>query len=309
MVEIASFNNRFFEYLCRFVWFDQSKLLAMMKRYPIGRTEQGEPIFWHVNVENKITNGHIITMDSETGNVYDESWYYQDGRPTCLFGEHLLDSFSSQTIALVKDEMTAAIMSCFPTPYIWLATGKEKATSIDLLPLDGKSVVVFPDKGDYSKWQETLQTVSNLHFHISDVMEKSQGDCQTIAQMILCQQPLRPTEEEAALMRMEEVNPNVELLVKALGLEVVSVSSIGEEIMKPKSESEVNSEFSAQGKDDEAIKTIMLEQEKRWHGRNLECHKCHHSHEGINGTYCGKLHQYVEYGKGNCEKLTGFADA
>ena len=107
----------------------------------------------------------------------------------------------------------------------------------------------------------------------------------------------------------KEVNPNVELLVKALGLEVVSVSSIGEEIMKPKSESEVNSEFSAQGKDDEAIKTIMLEQEKRWHGRNLECHKCHHSHEGINGTYCGKLHQYVEYGKGNCEKLTGFADA
>ena len=87
MVEIASFNNRFFEYLCRFVWFDQSKLLAMMKRYPIGRTEQGEPIFWHVSAENKITNGHIITMDSETGKVYDESWYYQDGRPTCLFGE------------------------------------------------------------------------------------------------------------------------------------------------------------------------------------------------------------------------------
>lgn len=309
MVEIASFNNRFFEYLCRFVWFDQSKLLAMMKRYPIGRTEQGEPIFWHVSAENKITNGHIITMDSDRGKVYDESWYYQDGRPTCLFGENLLDSFRSQTIALVKDETTAAIMSCFPTPYIWLATGKEKATPTDLLPLVGKTVVVFPDKGEYSKWQENLQTVPNLHFHISDVMEKTQGDCHTIAQMILCQQPLRPTEAEAALMRMEEANPNVELLVKALGLEVVSVSSIDEEIMKTKSESEVNPELSAQGKDDEAIKLILLEQEKRWHGRNLECHKCHHSHEGINGTYCGKLHQYVEYGKGNCGKPIGFADA
>lgn len=309
MVEITSFNNRFFEYLCRFVWFDQSILVAMMKRYPIGRTEQGEPIFWHVNVENKITNGHIITMDSDRGKVYDESWYYQDGRPTCLFGEHLLDSFSSQTIALVKDEMTAAIMSCFPTPYIWLATGKEKATSIDLLPLDGKSVVVFPDKGDYSKWQENLQTVPNLHFHISDVMEKTQGDCQTIAQMVLCQQPLRPTEAEAALMRMEEANPNVELLVKALGLEVVSVSSIDEEIMKTKSESELKAGSSAQSKDDEAMKTIMVEQEIRWHGRNLECHKCHQSYEGINGTYCGKLRQYVEYGKGNCGKPIGFADA
>lgn len=309
MVEIASFNNRFFEYLCRFVWFDQSKLLAMMKRYPIGRTEQDEPIFWHVSAENKITNGHIITMDSETGKVYDESWYYQDGRPTCLFGEYLLDTFHGQTIALVKDEMTAAIMSCFPTPYIWLATGKEKATPTDLFPLVGKSVVVFPDKGEYSKWQDNLQTVPNLHFHISDVMEKTQGDCHTIAQMILCQQPLRPTEAEAALMRMEEANPNVELLVKALGLEVVSVSSIDEEIMKTKSESELKAGSSAQSKDDEAMKTIMLEQKKRWHGRNLECHKCHHSHEGINGTYCGKLHQYVEYGKGNCEKLTGLADA
>ncbi len=309
MVEITSFNNKFFEYLCHFIWFDQSNLVAMMKRYPIGRTEQGEPIFWHVNAENRITNGYIITMDSDTGKVYDESWYYQDGRPICLFGEHLLDSFRSQTIALVKDEMTAAIMSCFPTPYVWLATGKRKATSTDLLLLEGKSVVVFPDKGEFDKWDEFLKQIPNLHFHISDVMEKSQGDCQTIAQMVLCQQPLRPTEAEAALMRMEEANPNVELLVKALGLEVVSVSSIDEKIMKTKSESELKAGSSAQSKDDEAMKTIMLEQKKRWHGRNPECHKCHHSHEGINGTYCSKLHRYVEYGKGNCEELTGLADA
>lgn len=36
-----------------------------MKRYPIGATEQNEPIFWHINIENKITNGHIITMDGK----------------------------------------------------------------------------------------------------------------------------------------------------------------------------------------------------------------------------------------------------
>jgi hypothetical protein len=54
-------------------------------------------------------------------------------------------------------------------------------------------------------------------------MEKAQGDCHTIAQMVLSQQPLRPTEAEAALMRMGKVNPNVALLVKALGLEVVGI--------------------------------------------------------------------------------------
>ena len=295
--EITSFNNAFFKYLCGFVWFDQDRLEALMKRYPIGATEQGEPIFWRINTEHKITNGHIITMDSDTGKVYDDSWYYQDGRPTCLFGEHLLDTLPSQTVALVKDEMTAAIMSSFPTPYVWLAIGKEKATSTDLLPLVGKSVVVFPNKGEYSKWQETLQAVPNLHFHISDVMEKAQGDCHTIAQMVLSQQPLRPTEAEAALMRMEETNPNVALLVKALGLEVVNISAADEEtkVKVPKSEP-----VSKESTENSAVQSILLEQEQRWHGRNPECHKCNHSHEGINGTYCGRLHRYVEYGKGDC---------
>ena len=89
-------------------------------------------------------------------------------------------------------------------------------------------MVVFPNKGEYNKWQETLQAVTNLQFHLSDVMEKVQDDCHTIAQMVLSQQLLRPTEEEAALMRMEDANPNIALLVKALNLEVVGVSSIDE---------------------------------------------------------------------------------
>ena len=118
-----------------------------MKRYPIGATEQGEPIFWHINSEHKITNGRILTMDSETGKVYDASWHYPDGRPTCLFGEHLLDSFPTQTVALVKDEMTAAILSSFPTPYVWLATGKEQATPSDLLPTRRKICGRIPQQG------------------------------------------------------------------------------------------------------------------------------------------------------------------
>ena len=295
--EITSFSSSFFEYLCGFVWFDQDKLEALMKRYPIGATEQGESIFWHINAENKITNGHIITMDSETGKVYDDSWYYQDGRPTCMFGEHLLGAFPSQTVALVTDELTAAIMSCFPTPYVWLATGKEQTTPTDLFPLVGKTVVVFPNKGEYNKWQEMLQAVPNLQFHLSDVMENVQGDCHTIAQVVLSQQPLRPTEEEAALMRMEDANPNIALLVKALGLEVVGIlptSDISRDEM-PKTEP-----VSKEPKEYAVMQSILLAQEERWHGRNPECHKCPLSHEGINGTYCGKLHRYVEYGKDDC---------
>lgn len=188
-------------------------------------------------------------------------------------------------------------MSCFPTPYVWLATGKEKATPTDLLPLAGKSVVVFPDKGDYNKWQETLQAVPNLLFHISDVMEKVQGDCHTIAQMVLSQQPLRPTEAEAALIRMEDANPNLALLVKTLDLEVVGILPTSD---IPKNGTPKLEPVSKESKEDATMQSILLAQEERWHGRNLECYKCHLSHEGINGTYCGKLHRYVEYGKGDC---------
>ena len=129
--EITNYKSSFFEYLCGFIWFDQDRLEVLMKRYPIGATKQGEPIFWHINSEHKITNGRILTMDSETGKVYDDSWYYQDGRPTCLFGEQLLDIFPSQTLALVTDEMTAAIMSCFPPPtFGWLLEKRKRLPPI-----------------------------------------------------------------------------------------------------------------------------------------------------------------------------------
>ena len=36
-VEILSFSNTFFKYLCSFAWFDTDKQNALMKRYHIGK--------------------------------------------------------------------------------------------------------------------------------------------------------------------------------------------------------------------------------------------------------------------------------
>lgn len=300
-VEVASYSNTFFEYLRSFIWFSQDRLTAMMKRYSIGATDQGDgstghPIFWHINVAHQITNGHIITMDSKTGKVYDNSWYYQDKQPTCLFGEHLLLDLPDKTVALVKDEMAAAIMSCFSTPYLWLATGKDFATS-DLTSLTGRNVIIFPDKGEYDRWMEIAANLTNIQLHVSDVVEKSQGDFTNIAQMVLSQQLPCPTQEEVMLMRMEEANPNIALLIKAFDLEVVGVSPTSEKDMNKAQRSKIASE---NPKEDAALQSIRSAQEKRWHGRNPECHLCDLSHEGINGTYCNKLNRNVEYGKGDC---------
>ena len=300
-VEVASYSNTFFEYLRSFIWFSQDRLTAMMERYPIGATDQGDgstghPIFWHINVAHQITNGHIITMDSKTGKVYDNSWYYQDKQPTCLFGEHLLQDFPDKTVALVKDEMAAAIMSCFSTPYLWLATGKDFATS-DLTSLADRYVIIFPDKGEYNRWIEIAANVTDIRLHVSDVVEKAQGDFMNIAQMVLSQQPLCPTQEEVMLMKMEEANPNLALLVKAFDLEVVEVLPTSEKDMNKAQRFKIASE---NPKEDAALQSIKSAQEKRWHGRNPECHLCDLSHEGINGTYCNKLNRNVEYGKGDC---------
>ena len=63
--EIRSYKSSFFEYLCGFIWFNQDRLEALMKQYPIGATEQGEPIFWHVNSENNITQVSDLDFEVE----------------------------------------------------------------------------------------------------------------------------------------------------------------------------------------------------------------------------------------------------
>ena len=81
-VEILSFSNTFFKYLCSFAWFDTDKQNALMKRYHIGSTEQGEqvgqPIFWHVNDltsslrHPKFPNSQKVA--SETAALVSASW-------------------------------------------------------------------------------------------------------------------------------------------------------------------------------------------------------------------------------------------
>ena len=88
-------------------------------------------------------------------------------------------------------------------------------------------------------------------------------------------------------------------LIDALGLEVMDTSQYDETVTKVESEPQFIRLTKSQT-EERSAEDLNSTQEQRWHGRNPECHKCHLSHEGINGTYCGKLHRYVEYGKGDC---------
>ena len=69
-----------------------------------------------------------------------------------------------------------------------------------------------------------------------------------------------------------------------------------------KENSQKSKTASKEPKEDTVLQSIRLAQERRWHGRNPECHQCSLSYEGINGTYCNKLNRNVEYGKGDCDR-------
>lgn len=238
-------SSTFIQYLRSYAWFDEERLTALKELYIISATKHGEAIFWHANVNRKVTNGHILTMDAHNGKVYEASWYFHDNQPTnearaenstsdsqgggrrsqpiCLFGEHLLNDSPNMPVALVKSETSACVMSCFPTPYLWLATGGTKVTSDSLAVLKGRTVIVFPNKGDYEKWQQLAADMPDVTIYVSDVMERYEGDYRTIASAMLSQQPLRPTPEQLALEEMKKSNPAFAKLVDTLALEVVSV--------------------------------------------------------------------------------------
>jgi hypothetical protein len=76
----------------------------------------------------------------------------QDGRVTCIFGEHLLKQYPNNPIALVEAPKTAIYGTLYfgfpdnPDNLLWLAVFNKSSFSFDKLKvLKGRKVFVFPD--------------------------------------------------------------------------------------------------------------------------------------------------------------------
>lgn len=142
-------------------------------RYMVGSTRDGSVIFWMIDKEGKVRDGKIMRYDPSSGHRvkhFDKAItsvkyiLVQRGvlpkdfnRVSCLFGEHLLNTNSDCTVAVVESEKTALICSCVFPDLVWVATGGLSNTSTErLMALKGRNVVLFPDtdtKGEcYSRW-------------------------------------------------------------------------------------------------------------------------------------------------------------
>lgn len=116
-----------------------------------------------------------------------EAYIKQDKRISCLFGEHLLNHYPNNPIALVEAPKTAVYGTLyFGLPnttdnLIWLAVYNKSSFSFDKVKaLNGRTVYVFPDLSKDGKtfdgWQikakDYEKKLTGTRFIFSDLLEK-----------------------------------------------------------------------------------------------------------------------------------------
>ena len=270
--------NPLYQFLCKTIGKDAAN--RQFEHYKVGTSKKwgGATVFWQIDKDGNVRSGKLMGYNPLDGHRIKEPiprvcWVHSELKlpdfhlKQCLFGEHLLAT-SSATVMLVESEKTCLIASYFMPDLKWTK----------------KSAILTP----------ICKSVT-----VSTVLEQMATDEQRAAGLDISDFLLMQETKQMILQRMIERNPALQKLIDALGLEVMDSSLCDETPTKVESEPQLNrlTKIQTEGKSAEDLSST---QERRWHGRNAECHKCKLSHEGINGTYCGKLHRYVEYGKGNC---------
>ena len=120
-----------------------------------------------------------------------EAYTKQDKKVSCLFGEHLLNKFPMNPIALVEAPKTAVYGTLyFGLPecsenLIWLAVYNKSSFSIDKMEvLKGRNVFVFPDLSKdgntFKEWETKAKDfekqLTGTRFVFSDLLEKLAND-------------------------------------------------------------------------------------------------------------------------------------
>lgn len=115
-----------------------------------------------------------------------EAYMSQDKKVSCLFGEHLLNEFPSNRIALVEAPKTAIYGTLYfglpetPDQYLWIAVYNKSSFSLEKVkPLQGRFVDVFPDLskdgGTFREWEtkakEFERQLPGTQFKLYDFLE------------------------------------------------------------------------------------------------------------------------------------------
>jgi len=82
-------------------------------------------------------------------------------------------------VAIVESAKTAIIASGYVPQFNWLAIGGASYLNsvYRIKPLEGKDIILFPDKGQYKAWSQKARDYDHLaNFKVSDLLERMHAD-------------------------------------------------------------------------------------------------------------------------------------
>lgn len=92
-----------------------------------------------------------------------------DGKVTCLFGEHFLNKYPNNPVALVESPKTAIICTLYygfpdnPDQLIWLAVYNKSSLTVEKCKvLKGRNVVLVPDLNAFNEWKQKADSIKTL---------------------------------------------------------------------------------------------------------------------------------------------------
>ena len=142
----------------------------------------------------------------------------------CLFGEHLLPSKPSATVALVESEKTALIMTHFMPDLLWLATGGKSGCFNEsaLQVLKGRKVILMPDLGATEKWKEKSAILKRVCMEVTvfDRLEEIATNEQRKAGLDIADFYLMEPSKQQILQNMIRRNPVVQKFIDVFNLEI-----------------------------------------------------------------------------------------
>lgn len=94
-------------------------------------------------------------------------------RSTCLFGEHLLNRYPDSLVILVESPKNAIFGALAFPKWTWVATGNKGMLRREVLqPLQGRDVIVIPDRDAISEWSTIIAGMADLaNFTVVDICE------------------------------------------------------------------------------------------------------------------------------------------
>lgn len=96
-------------------------------------------------------------------------------RSECLFGEHLLTRYPNTTVALVESPKNALFGSLVFPKLTWVAAGSKNLLKRKALkPLQGRDVIVIPDRDAIDEWTAIIRGMADMaNFTVSDFCRKA----------------------------------------------------------------------------------------------------------------------------------------